>query len=251
MPRDKKRLLSKTSAVYIAVGVALVTLMTLLGTSVFLRVVEIRVEGASKYSGEEVAEASGISAGDNLMRINKQRAVESILRALPFVKNASITRKLPDALVIEVTESSAVASIAFEGETLIIDSSCRVLIRSVIDPGGLIEIRGILIADAREGEQPRVELGEETKLQYIQDILSVLEREGLERDVSYLDVTSISNIHFGYLDIYRVILGGVRDLKLKIGKLQTSVSELALTHPNTPGDINTTDPSGNFKFKPT
>jgi len=249
MTGGNNRLLSKTSAVYIAVGVALVTLMTLIGTSAFLRVVEIRVEGASKYSAREVSEASGVSRGDSLMRVNKQRVSGNILRSLPFIKEAQISRKLPDILVIEVTESTQIATIYFAGDNLIIDSAARVLTRVDEKPDDLIEIRGIEISDVREGEQPRVELGAETKLQYIQDILGAMEREGMEKDVSYLDVSNISNIHFGYLDRYRVILGGVRDLKNKLGKLPSDVSRLEQRYPNTPGDINMTDPSGDVRFK--
>jgi len=249
MAGGNNRLLSKTSATYIVVGVALITLMTLIGTSAFLRVVEIRVDGASQYSALEVSEASGVSKGDSLMRVNKQRVSGNILRSLPFIKQARISRKLPDILLIEVTESTAIATIYFAGDILLLDSGARVLMLMDESPGDLIEIRGIEIADVREGEQPRVELGAETKLQYIQDILGAMEREEMEKDVSYLDVSNISNIHFGYLDRYRVILGGVRDLKHKLGKLPKTVSELDLRYPNTPGDINMTDPSGDVRFK--
>jgi len=250
MTGGNNRLLSKTSAVYIAVGAALVTLMTLIGTSAFLRVVEIRVEGATKYTAREVSEASGVSKGDSLMRVNKQRVSGNILRSLPFIKEVHISRKLPDILLIEVIESTAVATIYFAGDNLILDSGARVLTRMDENPGDLIEIRGIEISDVREGEQPRVELGAETKLQYIQDILGAMEREEMEKDVSYLDVSNLSNIHFGYLDRYRVILGGVRDLKHKLGRLPKDVSQLEIRYPNTPGDINMTDPSGDVRFKP-
>ena len=250
MTGGSNRLLGKSSAAYIAVGVALVTLMTLIGTSAFLRVVDIRVEGASKYSALEVSEASGVSKGDSLMRVNKQRVSGNILRALPFIKEAHISRKLPDILLIEVIESTAIASIYFAGDNLILDSAGRVLMRTDESPGDLIEIRGIEISDVREGEPPRVELGAETKLQYVQDILGAMEREEMEKDVSYLDVSNISNIHFGYLGRYRVVLGGVRDLKHKLGRLPDDVLKIELRYPNTPGDINMTDPSGDVRFKP-
>ena len=250
MTGGNNRMLSKTSATYIAVGVVLVTLMTLIGTSAFLRVVEIRVEGASKYSAHEVSEASGVSKGDSLMRVNKQRVSGNVLRALPFVKEARISRKLPDILLIEVIESTAIATIYFAGDNLVLDSAARVLMRIEESPEDLIVIRGIEITDVREGEPPRVELGAETKLQFIQDILAAMEREEMENDVSYLDVSNITNIHFGYLDRYRVVLGGVRDLKHKLGKLPSDIVKIELRYPNTPGDINMTDPSGDVKFKP-
>ena len=245
-----KRLLSKTSSAYIAVGVVLLTVMTLIGISAFLRVVEIDVDGTTMHTYEEIIEASGLSQGDSMMYMNTQNVSRNILQSLPFVKDAQVTRNLPDRVLIEVTESVAIASVAFAGETLILDASGRVLKRLDGNPGGLIEIRGLSISDAKEGEQLRPETGAEINLQNMQDILAAIEREGMEGDISYLDVSNITNIHFGYLNLYRVILGGVRDLRHKLGELRPTVEQIEVVRPNTPGDINMSDPSGEYKFSP-
>jgi len=245
-----KRLMSKTSSAYIAVGVVLLTVMTLLGISAFLRVVEVDVSGASMHTYEEIIEASGLSSGDSMMYMNTQNVSRNILQSLPFIKEARVTRSLPDRVLIEVTESVPIASVTFSGETLILDASGRVLERRDNSPGGLIEIRGLSISDAREGDQLRPETGAEINLQNMQDILAAIEREGIAGDVSYLDVSNITNIHFGYLNLYRVILGGVRDLRHKIGELDSTVERIEALRPNTPGDINMSDPSGEYKFSP-
>ena len=245
-----KRLLSKSSAVSIAIGVILVSVMTLIGTSAFLRVVTFEVSGNNVYTPKEIIEASGISIGDNLMTVNARNVSRSIRHAMPFVKEAQISRKLPDTILVEVTESVAIASISFNRETLILDSSGRVLMRLEEDPGSLIEVRGLEVSDAVEGNVLKPALGSETNLQYMQDILTALENEGLEKDVSYLDVSNITNLSFGYRNIYRVILGGIRDLKYKIEDLKSTVEKLELRSPNTPGDINMSDPTEDYKFTP-
>ena len=250
MAGGNKRSLSRSSAVSIAIGVILVTVMTIIGTSAFLRVVTFEVSGGYVYSAKEITEASGISVGDNLMTVNARNVSRNIRQALPFIKEAQISRKLPDTVLIEVTESVAIASIAFNRETLILDSSGRVLMRMDDDPGNLIEIRGLDISDAVEGNVLKPELGSETNLQYMQDILAAIENEGHEQDVSYLDVSNITNLCFGYRNIYRVILGGIRDLKYKVEDLRTTVEKLELTSPNTPGDINMSDPTEDYKFTP-
>jgi len=245
-----KRLLSKSSAVSIAIGVLLVSVMTLIGTSAFLRVVHFEVSGSNVYTTKEIIDASGISIGDNLMTVNARNVSRHIRQALPFVKEAQISRKLPDTVLIEVNESVAIASIKYNRETLILDSSGRVLMRLDEDPGGLIEIRGLEVSDAVEGNVLKPVLGSETNLQYMQDILAAIENEGLESDVSYLDVSNITNLCFGYRNIYRVVLGGIRDLKYKIEDLRTTVEKLELRSPNTPGDINMSDPTEDYKFTP-
>jgi len=259
-----KRKLSKTSISYVAVGVILISLMTMIGMSAFMRIKEIRVEGMSIYTPEEIVESSGLIAGDNLMFINTQNISHVIREKLPFINGVKITRKLPDTVLIEVAESTAVASLSFYGELIILDSSGRVLARGLtaditmcgVDMDNLVDIRGVELDDAPLGIILKPEFGTELKLQYVQDVLSVMEREGMINDVSYLDVSNIVNVYFGYLGKYRVILGGRTNLRpsslrQNLSRLPEYVENFERTHPNTPSDINMSDESGAPKFTPT
>jgi len=262
MAESSKKQLSKLPAAYVAFGIILIALMSVVGMSAFLRTTEIRVEGASVHTISDIIESSGLSIGDNLMFVNTQNVSLKIREELPFVSAAHVSRVLPDTVLIEITESAAVAITKFAGELHIIDSSGRVLAHSSegvlslpgINPDDLIEIRGIEVEDAVTGGVLKSEFGAETKLQNMQEVLAAIEREGFEKDVSYLDVSSISNIHFGYMDLYRVVLGERRFLRYKMERLQTAVSEIEHRHPRTPGDIimsNVTDVSAEVGFRPT
>ena len=264
-----KRKLSKTSIAYVAVGVIMITLMTIVGMSAFLRAAEISVEGASAYTVEMVIEASGLSIGDNLMFINLQNASQQIRSELPFVKEANVVRILPDKVVIEVVESKAVARVTSAGWLYVIDSSCRVLASaygsndeeivlssSSGDIYSLIEIRGLEIEESTLGSTLKPVFGAETKLQYTQDVLSALEREGIADDVSYVDVSNIVNVYFGYLGRYRVILGGSTSLRPSnirhnLVRLVESIPTIEERYPNTIGDIDLSDESAPPKFTPT
>ena len=262
MTAKKKRQYSKISVVYIMFGVALITVMTVIGTSAFLRAKEIIVKGASMYSVEKVVESSGLSPGDNLMFINAQNITGDIRKALPFVSAASITRIPPDTILIEITESEAVASISFFGDLIVIDPTGRVLARLTggnqtlhgVDLDNLINIRGLEIDDAVEGSIIKPVFGSEIKLQYVQDILAALEREKLTEDVSYIDVSNIANVNFGYL-VYRVILGGSTSLRPSnirnnLNRMLMAVPEIQRVHPNTGGPLDVSDETKPPSFKP-
>ena len=263
MAVNKKRRISKTSTLYIAIGVLLISVMTIIGTSAFLSVKDFIVEGGSMYSAEEIVEASGLSPGDNLLFIDSQNVSQRIREELPFVSDVEIKRVLPDTVSIDVTESIAVASITFAGEVYVIDSNGRLLSRSPVgEPAqsemlqGLIEIRGAEIEETRVGGTLRPVFGSEVKMQYIQDILGAAEREGRISDMSYLDVSNIVNVYFGYMGRYRVILGGREslrpsNLRHNFGRLSNIVSEIESRYPNTAGDIDLSDESGSPKFTPT
>jgi len=250
MAGNNKRQISKSSTVYIVIGVLLIAVMTIIGTSAFMRTTGFIVEGASLYTAEDVVEASGISVGDNLLFVNAQNASQSIRDTLPFVNVVRITRKLPDTIHIEITESIAAAYVFFAGEYYITDSSGRVLERisgredssSIVKIENLIEVRGVEIEETAVGRNLRPVFGTETKLQYMQDVLIALEREGLLDDVSYLDVSNIVNVHFGFLGKFRVVLPGSANLRPSnlrhtASVLTEHVEKIEASHPNTPGRI--------------
>jgi len=257
-----KRQLSKASTVYIALGVVLIAVMTIVGTSAFMSTTGFIITGTSIYSIEDVVDASGLSLGDNLLFVNARNASESIKTALPFVNDVDITRLLPDTIHIQITESVAVAYIFFAGDYYIIDSSGRVLERSkdlesamsLVSKSNLIEIRGVEIEETEPGRNLRPVFGTETKLQYMQDVLAALEREEEIKNVSYLDVSNIVNVHFGYLNNkFMVVLQGSTNLRPSnlrhiINNLPANVENVEKSFPNIPGRI-VIDESGQAKFE--
>ena len=81
------------------------------GATVFFQVEHILIAGNSRYTAQEVEEASGIQLGDNLFRLNKGQISEDIRRKLPYVEELTIVRHLPSTIAIEIREWDAVASI--------------------------------------------------------------------------------------------------------------------------------------------
>jgi len=244
MARLKKNLINKTSSIYIAIGFLLIAVMTFFGTSVFVRILEIEITGTNVYSQEEVLEASRVSRGDNLMRLNTQTVSQNIRTTLPFVREVVIERRFPDTLLIEIIESFPVAYIISDGNVLIMDSSGRILQIGDYSTEDLIEIRGIGVRTATLGQQLRPEVGGETRFLDMQDILAAFEREGIVGEVSYLDVSNIQHIHFGYRGIYRVILGNAGDLRHKLHNLASAFELISPDRQGVPGSIDVSDPTG-------
>ncbi|MCL2627545.1 MAG: FtsQ-type POTRA domain-containing protein [Oscillospiraceae bacterium] len=256
--KKKKRQFSRASVMYIVLGITLIGVMTLIGTSAFLSVNFFVINGASVYTPEQIIEASGVSRGDNLLYLNEQTVASNIRKELPYISTVEISREFPDTLTITVVESTAVAYLYFAGDIVVIDATGRVLERSPIaislvpnlDVKGLVEVRGVLVSEAMVGLQIKSEAGVESYFQAMQNVLISMEREGLIDDVNYLDVSNINNINFGFRELYRVVLGGISDLRTKLGTLKANISQIQSTYPNTRVVINMSDPSGDIKFSP-
>jgi len=251
MIRLGKEMMNKTTAVYIALGILLVLIMTLIGTGVFIRVLEVEIIGTHVYTTEDVLEASRVSRGDNLMRLNAQSISQNIRSDLPFVRDVSIERRFPDTLIIEVVESVPIAHILLDGDVLVLDSSGRILKRGDYSTENLVEIRGIPVRDANIGQQLRVEAGAETRFQDMQEILVAFERESITENVSFLDVSNIQHINFGYRNLYRVILGNANELRHKLYNLRSGFERVSIDFPGITGDIDVSNPVGNVTFSAT
>lgn len=89
---------------------AVVVALTM-GATVFFQVETVAVSGNSRYTEDEVVQATGIQVGDNLFHMNKYQIADQVLQKLPYTKELNIRRSLPSTIVITVTEWDAVARV--------------------------------------------------------------------------------------------------------------------------------------------
>jgi len=231
MNRKVRRRSSRSAAVYIPLGALMIILLTVWGTSGFLRVVEIEVDGATSYSDDEIIAASGISFGDHLFFMDRSAAAKRIEQSMPFINGATVSRVPPGAVRIEVTESTALAYIDVYGEAVVIDSSGRVLEHVGSAPAGLIVIRGFSPGDAVDGSKLKAVQGGESQMSIMLDVLAAFERERMDGFVTYLDVTYIQQIEFGYKTNYRIVLGHPNNLKQKLQSLPGAIADVEARYP--------------------
>lgn len=95
--------------------------------TLFFRISTIEVNGADLYSEEEVLEAAAIEPGRNLFLFNKFRAQRAIISSLPYVQEVRIYRRLPDTVVIDVTESRGSLAAVQDGFCWIISPQGKIL----------------------------------------------------------------------------------------------------------------------------
>jgi len=82
---------------------------------------DIMVEGRTHTGKEEILAALDTTAGTPIFGFDLNAAHER-LRQLPWVRNVSIERRLPDAIVIHLTEREPMARWQNEGQIVVIDN---------------------------------------------------------------------------------------------------------------------------------
>ena len=202
----QRRQKSKGATVYVAVTVVVVLLLTFWGISVFYRINKITVSGVGRYAEDEIIAASGIRQGGNALFLDEAGAEQKIQSAMPFIGEVVIDVVLPDGVQISVFETSAFASIVIRDEVLVIDSTGKILDISDSMPPGLIEIRGFVPSNPTVGSALSVSPGENTRLRYLIETLSAIKAEGIQGDISFVDMTNIAHITFYYRDRFTVVL---------------------------------------------
>ena len=250
----KPRRKSSSATLYFVISVLLIVTFTLIGISVFTRANVIEVVGAVRYTQDEIIEASGFELGDNLLFLDIDSAQIRIQTLLPHINEVEIIAIFPDTISINVSESVPIATVRHRNGILVIDSNVRVLeilMQEDQVPAGLIEVRGFTPSGADVGSKLRVELAGRSQLQYLEDLLTAIENEGLDNYVTYIDISNIANISFDYTDRYRVVLDSPSRIAHNVSVLRGVIAQGERDGsilPGVRGTIRASDDEGSFRF---
>lgn len=114
----------------------------LMSTSKTFALTEVAVDGQVRATEAEVLALAGVEQGDNLLSLDVAELEAAVARH-PWVKKASVTRRLPHTLKIQVTEHEPVALIAL-GSLYYVDRQAEVFKRfAASDEDGLPVITGL------------------------------------------------------------------------------------------------------------
>lgn len=224
--------------------VAAVVVALLLGVAVFFKVENFEVSGCSQYSEYDVFEASGIQYDANLLSINRAQAAGKIIRALPYVESVRIGIKLPNTVMISVTEVKVPYAFKDGADTWWLVSSGGKVIEKA-DAGeeaGLTKITGVRLDNPQSGMQavaleegsgltdengnpiPQITT-QAQRLNMALDIAKLLERNRIIGKAASIDVTNLGDLQLWYGQQYHVKLGDSARLDYKIACLASAVDQ--------------------------
>lgn len=236
-PFMRNRLLIRLASV-VAIVVALVLAM-----SVFFRVENIQVSGMEQYSAWDISQASGIAQGDSLFSLGMPAAAAKIQQALPYVKNVRIGIKLPNTVMIEITEVRVTYGVKAQDESWwLVDSGGRVVEQvSSADEKEYTKILGVHLMNPQVGEQgvaletantsgdnsTPVTVTNAQRLSVALDIADYLEANGIIGQAASIDVNDLGNLQFWYGQQYQVKLGDDSQLGYKMNLVKGAIDGLS------------------------
>ena len=228
--------------------VVAVVLAVVLGMSIFFKTRQVLVSGTQKYTPWEIKEASGIQDGDALLGLSEAKISVRIRAALPYVGDVRVGIKLPDTVMISITELEVVYAIQDnQNGWWLMDGSGRIVdTTNVASAKDYTQIKGVQIRDAVIGEQavaakiepptqettetgetvPPVVIPTDEMLATAVKITTALEKCGVMGTIISVDVTDLKELTLWYENRYEVNLGDAERLEYKIGAMKSTIKKL-------------------------
>jgi len=204
-----KSFLKWTILILLLIGAIIFFLM-----SPLFNIKEITIEGESKVNENQIESLSTLTYGQNIFNFSKIKAKESI-QTNPYIATVEIHRKLPNKVLIQVTERTPTYMIEVGNAYIYLDNQGYALELSN-DKLDLPILSGLAvdISIFRPGDR----LGKEDliKLENIVSIVNIMKSNELYDKLISIDATDASNYVLKMTDDKTVYLGDTNNLNVKM-----------------------------------
>lgn len=236
---NKKKIKRKRKAKRIAALVFLAIAVVCAGISliltVFFRIDTVQVKGSETYTKKQIIAGAGIETGSNLFMVNQEKVNTKLVQSLPYVESVTLERELPDKLIINVTETKAIASVKNGKSYAYVDKTGKVL--STGEPKaakGSAVVKDITIKKAEAGSI--IELSTEA---ITKDFLTVIDA------VNESGITGITSVEYskkeGFTLVYdkriTIEFGSLTNITRKLQRAAAAIEQENEINPNGIGTL--------------
>jgi|GEM_PF-1082561 len=186
---------------------------------------DITVEGASRYSEEEILSASGLAAGDNLYSFSSRRLASRVMLRCPYVADVGVERRAPSSVTLRVEEEAAVYYAEIYGEVRALSAGMRVLERTTAEEARARGLIRLCLPHIREAVAGRaIVFADERSARTIREVLGTLNASALRQRLSAVDCRNLYEVKMVSEGRFLLSFGGTDNMELKM-KLACAVLE--------------------------
>ncbi len=195
--------------------------------TLFFRVDAIVVTGEEKYTAEEIIAATGVEQGDNLFLLNKWKVDNNIKKALPYVEDTRINKKLPDVLLVEIVkECRTPLAVVQDGSAWMVSARGMIveqLPAAKASAYGVID--GCKLLSPSVGTPIALATEYATQQSSLLALLTALDEAGMLDQVDGIHLDSLSVLSMDYAGRFRVEMPYGADYALKLKALRLSLEK--------------------------
>lgn len=194
-PRRTKRR-GRFRFLYKLISLVVVAAAMVTACVIFFRVNEVRVEGNSHYTPQEIIEASEIEMGDNLVTLWTWQINRLVGSKLPYVQRVVVGHTFPDKVTLQVVERTVAATVEGNGRQWLMASDGYLLETTGQSQG--IAIVGLEVVDPQAGQPMQVSEKDQSKGKAIVPLMEGLKRAGKLDQCTKFDCSAASSILVSY-----------------------------------------------------
>ena len=237
---QKKKTIGRLSLLILFVG--MFALFAVVSLSLFFKVEEIRIEGSSRYSEEEILEGTGVERGQSLFDVSN-RDFADVPERLTFLKQVTVKRELPHTLVLQVTEDKPRYYANFYDEYFLLSEDLRVLQHSHEADFDKSELTRLYLPDIDSVlVGSKVDFSDELIAKHTAAYLKAFCENPISYRVTAFDLRDRFDLAMICESIYLVNLGDGVDLSTKLSTVAAILETDAFDH-KTPATINAVNPA--------
>ena len=225
--RNNRRRRGNFSFLYKALSIVLICGAIVLAMALFFKVDTVVVTGNTRYNESEILAASGVQTGDNLFLMNKYNTARQIYQKLSYVQSVRINRKLPDTLLIEVTECTSAGAVEQDGSVWLLCDSGKIVDQT--DASHLAEyarITGLTLLDPAVGTVAQADTESAACLPQLLALMTRLQEKSMLANVQEIHLEDAACLRIRYAARFTVEIPWNADFNYKLNNLNAVVGQL-------------------------
>ena len=238
------------SVLYKLLSILIICTAIIVALTLFFRVDTIVVSGQARYTPQEIQDATGIAQGDNLFLLNKYDVAQNIVKALPYVEEIRISRKLPDTLLIEVRECGTPLALVQDGSAWLISPGGKIVEqKSAAEVGDSGIIDGCKLLAPSVGTPLALATEYADQQTSLLELLAALEDAGMLKQVDAIHLDDAGKVIMDYAGRFTVEMPYNADYAMKLKALRLSL-ESGKIQDNMTGTFDLMQENGDAYFRP-
>lgn len=233
---------------YKLLSMLIICVTIVVAITLFFKVNSIHVTGNQRYTPQQVQDATEIQIGDNLYLLDKNEVAEKIIKALPYVEQIRINRKLPDALVVEVQECGEPLAIVQDGFAWLISPKGKIVEQAEQAAAERYAVlSGCQLLAPSVGTQMAIASEYMVQQDSMLSLLAALEAAGMKEKLDGIRLDDVDIIRMDYAGRFTVEMPYGADYAYKLRFLQEAINGGKIQD-NMTGTFNMTRDDGRVHF---
>lgn len=192
-----------------------------LSLTVLFKCEGVEVIGTTRYSSQDIINASNLKYGENIFLADKGDAKKRIEEKYPYIETAEIGFTIPNTITIKVTEATPEYYIQDSTKFFITSKESKLLEEVTKRELDIPSIIGCKLKNPKVGEIAQVE--DDRVITVLNEVANSMEINSVI-GIKEIDLTDMSNIELNYEDRITIVIGMPEHIDYKMRTAMTIIS---------------------------